>query len=448
MGGAIARTALIGLLLALVPVPDASQARAQTRAPVIVTPGSARSYRAAIKRFEDASTPRDAERIAAFREAIGRALEFSGIFQIVDPKAFLAPEATVSFADDPPPVCSDWTQIGTDALLEGRLQRGAEELTAEFHVWDAVRCRRLARKRYRIPSTSPPERIAKRIADDTVEAFVGLKGVASTEIAFVSNRSGNKEIHVMDADGANQRAATANRSINNFPSWSSDGDSILYTSYRQNNRPLLFLSSRARGRPGRLLRQVEENVPQYRGVFSPTGERIAVVMSTNGAADIFTSRPDGSRLKQLTKNRVIDVSPTWSPDGKRLAFVSDRTGAPQVYVMNSDGSNFQRLTFQGSYNTNPAWSPDGQWIAYESRLESQFDIWLIDLEGRVNVPLLNHPRSDESPTWAPNSRKIAFSSGRRGRADIYVVDVSGDHLQRITHDTGDNTSPSWGPFPR
>ena len=448
MGRSLTRTLLLALLLGAAPSFEATDAAAQGRAPVIVTPGSARNFRAAVKRFEDASIPSDAKLVASFRQAIGEALEFSGIFQVVDPKAFLAPETSLSFEKDPPPVCSDWTQIGTDALLEGRIRRDTGDLSVEFHVYDVVRCRRLLRKRYKIPATSQPERIAKRIADDTVEAFVGIKGVAGTEIAFVSDRKGNKEIFVMDADGVNQRAATANGSINNFPAWSPDGDSILYTSYRRNNRPMLFLSSRIRGRPGRLLEKVGEDVPQYRGVFSRSGERIAVVMSTNGAADIFTARSDGARLEQLTKNRVIDVSPTWSPDGKRIAFVSDRTGAPQVYVMDSDGSNTQRVTYQGTYNTNPAWSPDGQWIAYESRLESQFDIWLIDLDGHVNVPLLNHPRSDEAPTWAPNSRKLAFSSKRRGRADIYVVDVSGENLQRITEGAGNNTSPDWGPFPR
>jgi TolB protein len=345
-------------------------------------------------------------------------------------------------------VCSDWTQIGADALVEGELSADTE-LSVEFRVWDTARCARLARKRYRQPVGDDPNQVARRIADDVVAAFIGIRGVAGTELAFVSNRSGNPEIYVMGADGSNQRAATANRSINNFPSWSPDGDSIVYTSYRFQNRPLLYVSTRGRGRAGRLLGRLDGLRSEYRGVFAPHGDKLAVVMSDPGeATDIYAVRPDGSGLRRLTRDRAIEVSPSWSPDGERVAFVSDRSGSPQVFVMDADGSNARRLTYQGSYNTHPEWSPDGQWIAYESRVGGQFDIWLIDPDGAVSVPLITHPRSDESPSWAPNSRKLAFSSRRRGRADIYVVDVNGENLRRLTRDAGENTSPSWGPFPR
>jgi len=417
-------------------------AAAQDRPAVIVTPGSAKTFRAAITPFEGA----DADEARDFVRALGDGLLFSDVFQLIDPAAFLAPEREA--LSEVPPACSDWRQINADALIEGRLRVEGNQRIAEAEMWDVARCKRLLRKRYRTPITSDPTRVAQRLADDTLEAFTGIKGVSSTEIAFVSTRTGNREIFVMDANGANSRQATANRSINNFPNWSPDGKDILYTSYRKENRPLLFASSRRLGGAGALLSKIDGKHPQYRGVFSPSGKEVALVMSPDGSSEIYVASRDGGRLRRLTRNHVIDVSPTWSPDGKRIAFVSDRTGAPQVYVMDADGRNLRRLTFQGTYNTNPSWSPDGQWIAYETRLESQFDIWLIDLDGAVNVPLLNHVRSDEGPSWAPNSRKLAFSSTRRGNADIYVIDVGGEHLRRITENAGNNTSPAWGPYPQ
>jgi TolB protein len=307
----------------------------------------------------------------------------------------------------------------------------------------------LERKRYRQPTSADAAIVSKRVADDIVAAFTGVRGVAATELAFVSNRSGNPEVYVMWADGSNQRAATSNRSINNFPAWSPDGGAVVYTSYRVEGRPLLFLSSRGRGRPGRLLAGQDGQRSEYRGVFSPQGDRLAVVLSEpGGAADVYTVQANGRGLARLTRDPSIDIAPAWSPDGRQLAFVSDRSGSPQVYVMDADGANLRRLTFQGSYNSHPAWSPDGRWIAYESRVGGQFDIWLIDPEGVTNLPLVEHPRSDESPSWAPNGRQLAFSSSRRGRFDVYVVDVTGENLRRITQGIGDSTSPAWGPFPR
>ncbi len=440
--------AVSGLVLGTFAVGPVGEALAQQRPAVVVTPGRARTYRAAVQIFADRSEIPEPNRAPLFHANLQSALEFSGVFALVSHKAFLGPVTSASLDHGPPIVCSDWSQIGADAFVEGELIVG-RELSIEFRVWDTARCVRLARKRYKQPLTADKGFLARRVADDIVASFIGMRGVASTEISYVSTRDGNTEIYVMAADGSRQRRATNNGSINNFPDWAPNGEGILYTSYRQQNRPFLFLSSRGRNRPGRLLKRLGGKRAEYRGVFSPSGNRIALVMSELGQGpEIYTVRPDGRSLKRLTRSRAIEIAPAWSPDEKRIAFVSDRSGSPQVYVMDVDGSNQKRLTFQGSYNTHPAWSPDGRWVAYETRIGGQFDIWLIDPDGQVNFPLIDHPRSDESPTWAPNSRKLAFSSGRRGRADIYVVDVNGENVRRLTRGSGENTSPSWGPFPR
>ena len=417
----------------------ASVARAGERPVVVVTPGSDQSFRIALQQF--AGGPGAEE----FRIALRDALEYSNLFREIDPKAFLGPTVTSSFGGRIE--CLEWITIGADVFVEGALRIDGTEFVAETMVWDLAGCVRKLRRGYHQASSADPIILARRMADEIVEAFTGVRGVSSTELAYVSKRGGNPEIYVMDADGKNQRAATANRSINNFPSWSPNGDSVVYTSYRVDNRPMLYLSTRGRGKPGRILSKLS-HMPLYRAVFAPNGGQLAVVMSPNGSTELYRVRTDGKNLRRLTQNRAIDISPSWSPDGRRLAFVSDRSGNPQIYVMDASGSNVRRLTFDGSYNTSPAWSPDGRWIAYQCRVGSQFDIWLIDPEGDVNLPLVSHPRSDESPSWSPDSRKIAFSSTRRGSADIYAVDSTGNHLERLTRSTGDDTSPSWGPHPR
>jgi len=422
-------------------------ASAQEHAPVVITPGGQKTYRIAVQRFADDPAKPDARMIEDFRAKVIKALEFSGVFTRIEDSAFLGPVTTPPGREDAQLECPNWSQIGADGLLEGEFARRADGIGISFRVWDPTQCKRLVRRRYQ-QSGANLDATARRLADDVVEAFIGVRGVSGTEIAFVSDRGGNKEIFVMNADGSDARAATANRSLNNFPSWSPDGDAIIYTSYRYLRRPFLFLSSRGQGKPGRLLARLGDSHAQYRGVFAPDHERMALVMSDGEASQIYTVGLDGSNLRRLTNGRAIDVSPTFSPDGKRIAFVSDRTGAPQVYVMDVDGGNVRRLTYDGSYNTNPAWSPDGLWIAYETRVNGQFDIWMIDPEGVTNVPLETNPRSDEGPSWAPNSRQIVFSSTRRGNADLYVVDRDGSNLRRITAAAGNNTSPAWGPYTR
>jgi TolB protein len=441
---AVVAAAVVAWAAAFAPAPAAAQGRPA----VIVTPGQRQTYKVAVQRFEDLSRVADAAGGATFRSDLSRALVFSSVFEIIDPKAFLGPDVTSDFEARPSLACADWTTIGADAFVEGMIKRDSEHFAVEFRVWDTARCQNLLRKRYRQDVGLDRELIAKRIADDIVAAFIGVRGVASTELVFVSDRTGAKEIYVMDADGGRPRAVTANKSINNFPAWSPGGDSIVYTSYRHRNQPNLFVSTRGSGKPRRLITGLDRNMSQYRGVFDPIGRRLAVVMSDGGPSEIYDVVPGTKKIRQLTRNRSIDVSPSWSPNGKRLAFVSDRAGSPQIYLMDADGRNARRLTYNGSYNTAPAWSPDGKWIAYETRVGGQFDIWLIDPEGTTNVPLITHPRSDEAPAWAPNSRMLAFSSTRRGLADIYVVDVAGGEPRQITAKAGNNTAPAWGPFPR
>jgi TolB protein len=442
----VKRAIVCGIYLAVVGL--AAAAAAQGRAPVVITPGGEKTFRIAVQKFADDPGRPNPRAVDDFRDKVLRALEFSGVFTKIDDAAFLGPVTTPAGREDAQLECPNWSQIGADGLLEGEFTRTADGgVGISFRIWDPTQCKRLMRRRYQ-QSGANLDATARRLADDVVEAFLGIRGVSSTEIAFVTDRNKSKEIFVMNADGSGARAATANRSINNFPNWSPDGDAILYTSYRYLRRPFLFLSSRGQGRPGRLLSRLGDARAQYRGVFAPDKERLALVMSDGEVSHIYMVGLDGRNLRRLTSGRAIDVSPTFSPDGKRIAFVSDRTGAPQVYMMDVDGGNVRRLTYDGSYNTNPSWSPDGLWIAYETRVNGQFDIWLIDPEGVTNVPLETNPRSDEGPSWAPNSRMLVFSSTRRGNADLYVIDRDGSNLRRITAAAGNNTSPAWGPYTR
>jgi len=413
-------------------------ARAQENPTVVVTQPGGEAYRAAVQRFPGGGEALEQR----FREEIGEGLAFSGLFAVIRPEAFLAADASGPLGEAVS--CADWRQIGSDALVKGLLRTEADRRVVDFEVWDVARCKQLLARRYNGP-VGKEDALARRIADEVVGAFTGRPGVSSTEIAFISDRSGEKELYVMDADGGNVRQATRNRTINEFPSWGPDGDTLLYTSYRE-RIPGLFVLARAGRSPGRIFRNLRPGDPQYRGVIDPSGRRVAVVISVDGSTKIFVANRDGSGLRQLTRGGALEVSPSWSPDGSRIAFISDRSGAPQVYVMDAGGGNVERVSFHGGYNTGASWSPDGRWIAYESRVGGSYDIWIVDPETRQAVPVVQHGGNDVSPSWSPDGRKLVFSSNRRGRYDLYAVDVEGGAVGRLTEGQGDDTSPAWGPY--
>jgi TolB protein len=440
-------TLRVTLLLVALLVPGGTGWAADERPVIEITPGKERAFHAAIQDFADAIMPPDPERAARLREAVEAGLDFNGVLLPLARKAFLGPQQTEELASGRRYDCGDWSQGGADALVEGVLRgRGPGELEVAYQVWDTARCVRLVGAEL-VGTTAELERLGAALSDDIVKAFTGKRGAAATEIAFISTRSGNREVYVMDASGGNSRPATRGASIKAFPDWLPNGDGILYSTYLKDGLQDLFLSSRGRSPAGRILRDVLPGAAKYRGVFAPDGQHLALVASVDGAAELFRVRRNGRKLLRLTDNApVIDIAPSWSPDGEQIAFVSDRSGSPQIYTMDRDGGNQRRITFQSSYSATPAWSPDGRWIAYGVRTEGQFDLYLTDPTGEVIVPLVVHRGNDQSPSWSPDGRKIVFSSDRRGRSDLYVVDVNGRREQRLTRGVKDNTAPAWGPF--
>lgn len=407
-----------------------------------VTPGGGKSFRVAVLRFREVGPPVGEERIESLRDEIERGLSFSSEVLPLDRAAYLGPES--SPAEGERVDCDAWKQSGADAVVVGQVRREAAKMRANLRVVDVARCADLKTGNV-LADRDALAPAGRTIADEIVGAVTGIPGVSATEIAFVSDRTGDREIYVMSADGRDQRPATSSGTLKMFPEWTPDGRSLLFTNY-DGGPPGFSIISRSREvQAGPILRKLLGGLPKYRGRFDPSGEELAMVSSIDGAAEIFRVRREGKEPQRLTNHPAIDISPSWSPDGRQLVFCSDRSGAPQLYIMDRDGGNLRRLTYTGAYNASPVWSPDGKWIAYETRVRGQFDIWLIDPSGQVNFPIVQHARSDEAPTWSPDSRKLAFSSSRRGRFDIYVMDWNGENLQRLTRRAGKNIQPDWGP---
>lgn len=98
-----------------------------------------------------------------------------------------------------------------------------------------------------------------------------------------------------------------------------------------------------------------DNLPYW----SPDGQRIVFTRRHSGFNfDVFTIRPDGSDLRQLTTSPANDAHAVWTDDGQHIMWNSgmygwkeeaalyDRTFQPygQIFIMKADGSEKRQLT--------------------------------------------------------------------------------------------------------
>ncbi len=184
------------------------------------------------------------------------------------------------------------------------------------------------------------------------------------EIAFTTDRDGNREVYVMNADGSAQANLT-NNAVGN------------------------------------------DSLP----VWSPDGQKLAFASDRDGNAEIYVMNANGSAQMNLTNNPAFDSEPAWSRDSTKLAFESERDGNREIYVMSADGSAPTNLTSNPAGEGEPAWSPDGTKLAFASDRDGNFEIYVMNADGSAQTNLTNNPAFDFEPDWRPLPRPIGTTFG-------------------------------------
>ena len=285
---------------------------------------------------------------------------------------------------------------------------------------------------------------AHNFADRILETLGFGRGIARTQIAFVSDRSGAKEIYVMDYDGQNPRRLTAHGTIAIAPKWSPVDDRIAYTAWQPGPRILITSASGDR-QSFNQANGVANTVPAW----SPDGKSIVFSSRRDGDTEIYVADANGSNLRRLTNSPGIDTSPVFNPaTGRRIAFVSQRSGTPQIYTMSSDGTDVQRITDEGGDAQNPAYSPDGSMIAFawQKPETSGFHIFIYLTTQQKFVQLTGGAGNNERPVWAPDGKHIAFQSNRSGSTQIYSMTLDGKKVIPLTNTRGINEGPTWSGY--
>lgn len=271
---------------------------------------------------------------------------------------------------------------------------------------------------------------------------------ANGKIAFTSDRDGNREIYVMDADGKNEVRLTSNTIVDDNPAWSPDGRKLAFVSQNATGAFGVFLMNG----DGTRRSEITPITPlpfRYKLIsWSPDGTRLAI--SQANGIDIVDA--DGNNRRSLT----FGFDAAWSPDGSKILFATPRiSGNPgTLKTINPDGTGLR--TFLDGVSLlgyqivgYPDWSPDGSRVALIGSDTANQDIFTTNSDG-TRTQFFTGECGGLSPQgcgyitsldWSPDGTKMVYGA----YGNLYSVDQFGNDRTVLAF-IGTNSNPSWQPL--
>jgi Lysyl oxidase/WD40-like Beta Propeller Repeat len=228
-----------------------------------------------------------------------------------------------------------------------------------------------------LPDGSSSRRLTATAAAESAPAL----SPDGTQIAFASDASGEREIHVMRADGTQMRRRT-------------------YNAARDDTEP----------------------------AWSPDGRRLA--WSSQG--DVYVMNADGSQKAPVAATAAEELEPAWSPNGRELVY----SAGGDLFITPAAGGAPRQLTIGPTNDRQPDWSSRGD-VAYAR----DSALFVVPAEGGAQRQLTTGLVADTGPSWAPDGSRLAFARAAARGFELYVARADGTAARRLATN---GAEPEWG----
>jgi Tol biopolymer transport system component len=316
--------------------------------------------------------------------------------------------------------------LATQPGANGRITFMRPDADGSFQVWTA----------------NPDLSHQVQLTDGPSDAWFPAWSPDGTRIAFSSHRSdpdpadGTEimDVFTMRPDGTDIRKVTDSVGFSSTPAWSPDGQWLVISADRADyprSQGIYIVPSDGSALPRRITTLPDASAWQELARFSPDGSRIVYSEYRGGhvtrrgsyvaeQAALFTVRPDGTDVRQVTPWGIHATDADWSPDGRRLVFGAQPThigNIGDVGIVDADGSHLRDLTgdhgltgigngdavwYEESFN--PAWSPDGSTIvfvhaSYTAERGFAMGLQVMNPDGSGRRWIADPPEEAHQPDW-------------------------------------------------
>lgn len=263
----------------------------------------------------------------------------------------------------------------------------------------------------------------------------------------VNKVQASDQICIINADGSGFRQLTSDNVRHYYPSLSPDGQSVLYSAFREQNVYEIYEMNLNSGNVKRLTNRLGvSNAPEV----SPTGESIVFMRGNPNTQQnqIWVMKRDGDDPANVPQ--ALGWDPTWSPDGKLVLFASDRDGGVQLFTVSLKGSAIKKVSNLPSIRGRSDWSPDGSFIVTYSGEPWKREVYIMSADGSNARQLTPSGGNSQGPSISPDGQWVVFTAyfdhyGDDHGCEIYIIRTNGTDLRRLTNNSYCDYQPRWGP---
>ena len=164
------------------------------------------------------------------------------------------------------------------------------------------------------------------------------------------------------------------------------------------------------------------------------------ILKDRSVGNLWIVNSDGTNHQKLTSIESAEYGAVWSPSGDRIAFISSTDQGPEIYVYWKNSSKYARISQLEGSPSNLVWSTNGENLAFTMKVKTSPPV------------LVTMPKKPTGAKWAKTARitdRLYHEADGKGYIDtgfthVFSISAEGSGIRQLTSGDFNHTGPlSW-----